>query len=281
LSLDRGRGLPLPAQWQTGPMPARPGRSMRTSSLGRSTGSTPPRHARSSLPRVGHRVGGRWRDRDDEGPAPRRRAIRMVDQLRFRSGRPNAPRHGSAGARSRRATDGVRGIASIGPTIPGPPALRKVAGKEQPARLARRPRHPPGRGRRASRPGREAPGAGAQDQCRVLRRSRADGGRSSNPTLFPATFSLARHAAGRPTRSSRRRRQPPHPPGRQLRRPRGARSTELRARDGIALGFCRGELVGCWGQPGPPGSCRGLPDLPGPPGSDALISAGPEELGLP
>ena len=91
-------------------------------------------------------------------------------------------------------------------------ALRTVAeGMEhKPDWLAARDR---GRGRRAAGPGREAPGAPAQDERRVLRRAGADGRR---PVTGPLPGDVLAGAARRLDRPRPRagREQPPDPPGR-------------------------------------------------------------------
>ena len=151
---------------------------------------------------LGHRLGGRRRDRHDEGAAPRRRAVRGRRPAQpgrlGRAGRGVGPRR----ARPRRAADGLRP-----PRLPGlrPAGGRAARGRRvdgAQARLAG-PRDR-GRGRRPARAGREAPGPAAQDQRRVLRRAGADG-RRPHAGPVPGRRSRCRATpAGPRTRSSRR-----------------------------------------------------------------------------
>ena len=126
--------------------------------------------ARDHLDPVGHRLGGRRRDRRDEGAAPRRRAVggRRADPPGRLAGAGGAV--GERHARPRRAADGLRPsrVSRLRPARGGAAQGRRVDGA--PARLAgARDR---GRRRRAAGPRREAPGAAAQDQRRVLRGAR-------------------------------------------------------------------------------------------------------------
>ena len=114
----------------------------------------------------------------------------VVDQLR-RSAPSNTPRSGCATRSPGRTADGVR--------PPRVPRLRPAGGRAAQgrrgdgaqARLA--PARDRGRGRRAARPGREAPGAPLKTNVEYYA-APVLMGVGLAPDLFPATFSLARHA---------------------------------------------------------------------------------------
>ena len=151
------RGLPLPAQRRAarrrhGPRARRLLHRRRRARLQRLDVHGPGRH----LDPLGHRVGGGRGDRDDEGPAPRRRAVRgrrpaQPDRL-GRARRGVGPRR----ARPRRAADGLRPsrLPRLRPAGGRPAQGRR--GDADTARLAELAIR--GRGRRPPGPRREAPG---------------------------------------------------------------------------------------------------------------------------
>ena len=203
-SLDLTAGLPLPAHRHEAGRGHRegPGRVLhrgRRARLQRLDVHGPGHH----LDPLGPRVGGGRRDRHDEGPAPRRRAVR--GRRPAQPGRLGRPRRG-VGARSpraRRAADGLRasGVPGVRPAGRGPAHRRRGHGQQ--ARLA--PARDRGRGRRPAGPRREVPGPAAQDERRVLRRARAHGRRPHARPVPGHVLAGPRTPAGRRTRSSRRR----------------------------------------------------------------------------
>ena len=183
--------------------------------------------ARHHLDPLGHRVGGGRRDRHDEGPAARRRAVRGRRPARRgrigRQGRSVDPRN----ARSRRAADGLRPsrLPRVRSAGGGPAQGGGVDGAQ--AGLA--PAGDRGRGRRAAGPRRASPGAGAQDERRVLRGAGAAGRRSvAGPVPGHVLAVPPRRLDGPRARAGRQ--QPADPAGRELRRPRGARPARAEPR---------------------------------------------------
>ena len=188
-----GRGLPLPAQGRAarrrdGPGARRVLHRRRRARLQRLDVHGPGRH----LDPLRHRVGGRRRDRHDEGAAPRRRAV--GGRRPARPGRLGRPRRGVGprGARPRRAADGLR--------PPRLPRLRPASGRAAQGR----------RGHASTSPTGSQLAIEVEDVAlRVLAEKHPERPLKTNveyyaapvlmgvgltPDLFPATFSLARHA---------------------------------------------------------------------------------------
>ncbi len=183
-----------------------PARSTPTSSSARSTASTPPRSPRrvitSTRADIASAVCGAIGAM--KGPLHGGAPSEVVEQIH--AGRHAGARRG-VGAATRSTSD--ERLMGFGHRVyraydPRAAALREVAeGDGAPARVAgARDR---GRGRRAARAGREAPGPRAQDQRRVLRGARAHGRRASRRTCSRPRSRWRVTPAGPRTPSSRAR----------------------------------------------------------------------------